>query len=207
MLVHDVEQGSPEWFAIRAGIPTASEFDKIITSTGKASTQAEAYMHRLIAEKVTGGTCSDFDGNGWTDRGNELEPEAVTAYEFVTDRPTEVIGFVTNDFITYGCSPDRLVGEEGLLEVKCPAAHTHIGYLLKQEVPTAYKVQVQGQMFVCDAAWCDFISYHPQLEPLIIRVERDPDFIQKLSDALEQFTEKMNEKYERLKEIGIVPVA
>lgn len=199
MQLHEVEQGTPEWHQVRLGIPTASCFDKIITPTGKPSTQAAAYENKVIAEILTGKSADTFEGNVWTERGKELEPDAVDFYEMQTGLDTRIIGFVTNDENTFGCSPDRLVGENGLLEIKCPAPHTHVQYLIDKEIDKGYYPQVQGQLFVTGREWCDWLSYHPEMPPVIIRVERDVEFIETLEKLLEKFIKNVSAK---LKKIG-----
>lgn len=187
MLVHDFEQGSPEWFQARCGIATASEFSKIITTTGKPSTQREAYLNTKVAELLAGGEVEKWEGNQWTERGNELEANAVAYYEFINDAECKPVGFVTDDERTYGASPDRLIGDDGLLEVKCPAPHTHVSYLREGKLPTNYFIQVQGQLLVTERKWCDFISYHPKIKSFIVRVDRDEPFIDRLRQSLIDF--------------------
>lgn len=202
MKIIDCQQGTPEWFSARLGLPTASEFDKILTPTGKPSTQWEAYANRLLAEMLVGKPVDSFEGNGWTERGNELEPEAAKFYEFTNEIETLTVGFVTNDEGTYGCSPDRLVGNDGLLELKCPAPHTHIQYLLDKKIDQKYYPQVQGQLLVTGRAWVDLVSYHPEMPPVVIRVPRDETFIMALDDALKDFTHKLQAKRKRMVELG-----
>lgn len=187
MLVHDVEQGSPEWFAARLGIPTASEFSKIITATGKPSTQATDYALTLVAEQMLGHEVEKWQGNMWTDRGKELEQEAADYYELTTGVTLQKVGFVTNDEKTMGCSPDRLVGDDGLLEIKCPAAHTHLKYMLDKKLDASYMPQLQGQLLVTGRKWVDIISYYPEMKPVIIRVHRDEAYLAKLGEYLHSF--------------------
>lgn len=198
MIVHDCTQGSPEWFAARLGIPTASEFDKILTSTGKISTQAETYMNRLIAERFMGKPAQEFEGNAWTERGNELEPQAVQFYELQNDMDTQAVGFCTDDARTMGASPDRLINGDGLLEVKCPAPHTHVQYMLTRSLDKKYWPQVQGQLLVTGREWVDLISYHPEMPPVIIRIERDDKYLAALAQAIQLFHEKLEEKLNKL---------
>lgn len=201
MRIHnDMEQGSEAWFKARSGIPTASYFEKILSPTGKPSTQAEGYANQLLAEIMTDGAVETWGGNMWSERGNELEPEAVLFYEMQTDIETERVGLVTN----YGvaCSPDRFVPSEGLLEVKCPSPQVHVKYLLKNKMESKYIPQVQGQFLVTGRKWCDWMSYHPEMPPVIIRVERDEEYITKLSGALQEFLEKIETKKLKLIELG-----
>lgn len=191
MIIHDVEQGSPEWFAARLGIPTASEFSKIITATGKASTQATDYCLTLLAEKLLGREVEKWQGNMWTERGKELEQEAADYYELTTGLTLNKVGFVTNDEKTMGCSPDRLVGEDGLLEIKCPAAHTHLKYMLDKKLDASYWPQLQGQLYITGREWVDIISYYPEMKPVIIRVDRDALYLEKMDEHLDGFILEM----------------
>lgn len=205
MIVHDVIQGSDEWFKLHCMIPTASGFDKIITpAEGKPSSQATAYKHHLLACWIIGGPPEEFS-NFWTDRGTETEPEARDAYGLQTGNDVEQVGFITRDDGMVGCSPDGLVGEPGCVEFKCPAPHTHVGYLLKGTLPTQYKPQVQGQLLIAKRDWCDFMSYHPDMPPVRIRVHRDEAYIGKLETALDKFVTQLLEGREQLRQKGMGP--
>lgn len=186
MILHDCEQQSEEWFRLRIGIPTTSEFSKIVTPTGKLSAQADGYMHWLLAEWICGHPLENPETR-WMERGHDLEPQAVKSYEFERDSETEKIGFVTTDDGMIGCSPDRLVGSDGLLEIKCPAPQTHVGYMLNRSVDKAYWPQVQGQLFVTERGWVDIQSYCPGFPTVIIRVERDENYLATLGEALRGF--------------------
>ena len=201
MIILDIDQRSPDWFSARCGIPTASAFDRILTPTGKASTQAEAYAHTLLAERITG--CSQgWGGNGWTERGTELEDQAREYYSFVTGREVQQVGFCLTDDRLCGCSPDGLVGEDGLLEIKCPAPHTHVKYLLSGGMVSDYLPQTQGQLYVTGRQWVDFLSYCPGMEPLLVRVERDQAYIDKLAAALVAFHVELRTKEAALRARG-----
>ena len=117
MKIHDCKQNTTEWLDLRAGIPTASQFDRIITPTGKPSASAIPYMHQLLAERLMGRPITGYVSFDM-DRGKDLEPEAVSFYEFTQDVETMPVGFITNDEETIGASPDRLIGSDGLLEIK-----------------------------------------------------------------------------------------
>lgn len=197
MIAVDLEQGSEEWFIARCGIPTASNFDKIISPTGKKSTQAQAYMNTLLAEWVTQQKDS-IKQSEWMLRGTELEPEARQAYEFITDKPVRQTGIVYKDEKKLvSCSPDGLMDDRGL-EIKCPAPGTHVGYILSGEIPSTYIPQVQGSMWVCGFDKWDFVSYHPEIKPLIITIERDDTFIKTLDKLMEQFIDELLEKRKKL---------
>ena len=191
-IYHDrIEQRTADWFQIRAGIPTASDMERIITHGGKASGQAEAYMNKLLAEWVLGeAIVGDYESRHMLD-GRENEEPAVKAFEFQTGLKTAKVGFVTTDDGLIGCSPDRLVEDHGTLEIKCPASQTHIGYLLSTSVADDYKVQVQAQMWICEREKSWVSAYHPRLAPVIIEIPRDDAFIAKISAAVRTFVDVM----------------
>jgi hypothetical protein len=201
VIIHNVIQGTTEWLAVRAGIPTASAFDRIVTPKGKASAQAEKYMFMLLAERIMQHPVLQIQTN-WMGRGKELEGEAVLYYEGVRELDTSVIGFVTNDDGTIGASPDRFVGDDGLLELKVPAEHTHVGYLLTRAVDAEYYPQVQGQLWITGRKWLDIMSYHPEMPPAIVRVERDDGYIATLAGSVTAFSEALELKAAELREKG-----
>lgn len=197
MRVHDFEQGTPEWLQARLGIPTASCFSKLITSAGKKSTQIDGYLNTLVAESLMGEPAESFQTD-WMARGNELEPEARAWYEFQTDSDIQQVGFVTLDDSTAGASPDGLTDGSGL-ELKCPKAETHVGYLRSNKLPAAYVPQVQGCMWICERETWDFVSYHPLMPKLLITVQRDDAFIATLAGLVSEVNSR---KLEILESIG-----
>jgi len=200
--IHNVPQGSDAWLALRLGIPTASNFHKIVTPTGKLSTQARGYMFTLIAERLLGYSVEEIGNLHWIARGKELEPKAITMYEFERDVETEPVGFVTTDDGRMGCSPDRLIkNRPGALELKCPAPQTHICYMI-DGFGTDYVPQVQGQMLIGEWEWVDRYSHHPDLPPVLQRTLRDDAFIAKLRDALDAFCEQYDRTLEKVKARG-----
>lgn len=189
MEVFDVEQGSEEWFVLRRGLLTGSRLGKIITpKTGKLSAQANTVMAELIAEPM------EPDSGGfstyWTERGILMEEEAALWYEFQNNVVTDRVGFVKN--LGAGFSPDRFVGDDGMLEIKCPKGSTHVKYLLSGELPDEYKAQVHGGLIICERKWCDFVSYHPEFRPLVVRVEPD-DYTETMRLVIEDFIERLEE--------------
>jgi len=201
MQINSCEQGTEEWFDARRGIPTASEFKSILTSQGKPSTTQTTYMYKLMAEWLMEKTPESYT-NEWMERGKELEGEAGAFYELNTGVEIAHVGFATLDNGMAGCSPDGLLVGGGL-ELKCPAPHTHVKYLLANKCPAEYIPQVQGSIWICEAQWWDFMSYHPDMPPLIIRVPRDQAFIDQLSAEVHSFTAKMLEKRQQLlKQLG-----
>lgn len=183
MLVHDVEQGTDAWHALRAGMPTASEAKKIITASGTESAQLDGYAVDLARDKHARRPMLLWGGNKWTDRGKELEPEAADMYSMMNDVDVDLVGFCTDDEQTFGCSPDRLVGTEGLLEIKC-LPKNHVPCLLywqkNQKCPPDYYPQVQFQLMVTEREWCDLYFYQPGLPDLVIRIEPIQEYQDKL---------------------------
>lgn len=192
MRIIDVIQGSEAWEQIRKGLPTASNFSRIVTpARGQLSSAWTGYAATLMAE--LSGAVVPMMPTQWMDWGTEQEPYAVAAYEKLTGLKTEVVGFVfPDDHGRYGCSPDRLVAHDGLLEVKCPKPETLVEYHVNGEFPGEYRPQVQGQLYITNREWCDFFVYHPQLKPFLIRVERDEKYIANLAVALEEFCDNLD---------------
>ncbi len=191
-------QRTPEWYAARLGVPSASNFEKIITPGGKASTQIVGYTNRLIAERIMGKPCDPDEPNSAMQRGTELEPEARDYYSLIAGEIVEC-GFCLHDDHDFGCSPDGLVGADGIVEIKCPMPWTHVEYLRDGVIPSKYIPQVQGQLLVTGRKWCDFISYHPDMKPLIVRVEADRDYQAKLLDLLVNMIHEIKTQSEALK--------
>jgi hypothetical protein len=199
MIVHEAPQGTEEWFADRLGIPSASMADKILSPTGKPSTSAGKYANQLLAERLTGRS-GGFAGNAHTERGNELEPEARGYYAFISGCEVKEVGFCTNEEGTFGCSPDGLVGTDGMLEIKVPSPAVHVGYLLGNKLPTTYISQVQTQLWVTDRKWLDLLSYSDAMESLVVRVLPDKDWHKAWAVELAKFTEQMAAKWKTLQE-------
>lgn len=195
------EQGTEGWLRDRLGCPSGSNFSKLITSTGKPSTSAEGYINQMIAEKLMNNMASEVKVTEWMTRGTELEPQARSFYEFASGNDVVEVGFCKADDWEYGVSPDGLVNDDGLLEIKCPAPSTHVGYLKSNKLPSTYKQQVMGQLLVTERQYCDFMSYHPDMPALIVRVERDEPYIDLLRIELEKACEQIERDYQRLKEL------
>lgn len=199
MRVNNHEQGSAEWLESRLGRPTASNFGKLITPTGKPSSSADGYINELIAQKITG-EIPEFFKSEAMQRGNDLEPSAKALYEFTHDVEVVEVGLCLHDTLDCGASPDGLIGDDGGIEIKCPLPHTHVGYLKDGKVPTKYIPQIQGCLWITNREWWDFMSYHPSMEDLIVRVYRDEAYITKLADAVMsavEIIETESEKWSR----------
>lgn len=189
MIYLDCEQGSAEWHAARAGIPTASNFAKILTPKGRASAQAATYANTLLAEWLAGGPVASFESD-WMRRGKELEAEARELYEFHTNADVTQCGFVyMTDYA--GASPDGLIGTDGGLEIKVLAPHNHVKLLLENRMPADYYAQIQGCMWLTEREWWDFCAYSPSLPVFIETIQRDQSYILKLKDAVEGFLEDL----------------
>lgn len=191
MITHDVEQGSPEWFALRLGIPTATDFSDIVTAAkGDLAAAHDKLINRLIDELARPQMQELFAGNRHTERGKELEPDARNLYRLLGKGELRQVGFITRDDGRAGCSPDSLVDchtdSPGGLEIKCPDGHTHVGYLRAGTLPNDYRQQVHGSMVISGRKWWDFMSYCPGYRPLIVRVHWN-EYTDKVAAGLEQF--------------------
>ncbi len=209
MIILDHEQGTPEWFAARMGKPSASCFSKLITTGGKPSTSASGYIDELIAECLTGES-EPFYVNEHMIRGTELEPEAREAYEYISGYTVDECGFILDDSEAFGCSPDGII--EGSLpfidedfmwglEIKCPAAKTQVKYLRDpQTLVKAYYQQIMGCLLVVqDADWWDVFSYHPNMGHVLVRVERDEDYLKLMAVEIKAATDAIKNQVERLR--------
>lgn len=206
--IDDVKQGTPEWHELRLYIPTASHFERILTPKKLAPSTNNSYLMEKLAQWAVGGPIDELDGGGlggWTHRGTEMEEEAVTSYEFEMNVDTKPGGFFLRDDRMVGGSPDRLVGDDGVLEIKCPAAKTHIGYLLRGNVAEEYKCQVQGLLWITGRDWADVMSYSPIMPNSIVRMARDEPFIVALKAAVDAFVERLLSGREELRRRGLVP--
>jgi hypothetical protein len=192
----DVQQGSPEWIQARLGLPTASSFDRLLTKTGKVSASASKYLAELAAEWYLGAPLSDYQ-SPFMERGSQMEQEAVAFYEMANDVDTVPVGLCLTDCGRAGASPDRLVGDDGCLEIKCPSAAVHMHYVL-HGAPDEYRPQAQGQLWVTGRKWVDLLCFHPSIESVLVRVERDEDYIADMEAVVFAFADRLAEAKERL---------
>ena len=202
LIFNNLEQGSEEWLKLRMGIPTTSSFGSIITPEGKASKSMQDYSDKLLAELLFGYSEPYFQTYAMQ-RGTELEPQAVAYYESIKKVKAKEVGFITTTDGRIGCSPDRLIGDKGLLEVKCPMEKQHTKNLISGEIDKKYIPQVMGQMWVSKREWCDWMSYHPDAPASIVRVERDEEYIGKLEEVMNDFLDLIDNKVDVLKTKGI----
>jgi hypothetical protein len=200
MRVSNFEQGTEEWFKSRLGCPSGSGFSKLVTSVGKQSTSADTYINGLIAEKLTQVVPEGYT-NEWMQRGTDLEPQARAYYELIREETVQEIGFCKHDTLECGVSPDGLVGLDGGLEIKCPAPATHVKYLRMGKLPSEYKAQVMGCMWITERDWWDFLSFHPDMPAFLIRVTRDQDFINALEAEVRRACEIIEEQVAQLEKL------
>lgn len=196
--VFTCEQYSPEWYKVRCGIPTASDFDKIVTTKGEISKQRERYLFQLAAERLTKCPAETYQ-NEIMLKAKQLEDEARKYYEFAKRVKVKQVGFCLWESPGYGCSPDGVVGKPGLLEIKCPIGSTHVKYLVENKLPIEYFPQTQGQLLVTGKQWVDFMSYVQGVKPLIVRVKPDKAFQFKLKKALELFCSDLDRLVRKIK--------
>jgi len=198
-----IEQGSPEWQALRIGKLTASRVaDMLATVKTGESASRKNLKADLIVERLTNQKTESFT-SGAMNRGIETEPQARAAYEVKTGNFVDQIAFVDHPSIKmFGCSPDGLVDNEGAIEIKCPNSATHLEYLETQTIPKKYITQMQTQLCVTGRKWCDFVSFDPRLpEPLnllIIRVERDDEYISMIESEAIKFLQEVQDKVDNL---------
>lgn len=200
-----MEQGSTEWFAARLGKVTASRVADVIAKTKTGySTSRENYMAQLVCERMTG-TQGESYSNAAMQWGTDQEPLARAAYEAAKDVLVDEVGFIVHPtIIAAGASPDGLVGDDGLIEIKCPNTATHIDTLLSDKVPSKYNTQMQWQMACTGRKWCDFVSFDPRmpegLQLFIQRVDFDEQYVKMLEAEITEFLGELETKIERLNE-------
>lgn len=190
MIVHNnIKQGSKQWHALRAGLPTGSNFKRLVTGTGVASTGLNGYAIQLAKEKMSGLDADGFGGNKYTERGHAIEAEARMTYEFTKSVKVDQVGFISDDLVTHGVSPDGLVSDDGSIEIKGLTAEEFISaalyYVDTGRCEPGYVPQTQGIMMVAERKWCDWIAYHPDYPIIIIRQYPDPQIQSLLIEQLE----------------------
>lgn len=199
--VFNCEQGTPEWYACRAGIPTASEFATVLMQgqkKGEPSKTRRKYMLTLIGERLTGQPSEGYV-NGHMLRGKEHEPAARQLYRAMNyDLKTEQVGFIRNG--DKGCSPDLFVGDSGMAEFKSNQPHILLEMHLADEVPKEHECQLQGNLWVAEREWIDFMSYWPGLDPFVKRVYRDEKAIKSIALGVEIFNNELHELMAKLEQ-------
>lgn len=196
-VILDCDQGTPEWHAARAGIPTASEF-KAILAKGEGKTR-RSYMLRLAGEIITGEPAETYS-NHHMERGKAMEAEARDLYAFMTDAEPQLVGFIRNG--DKGASPDSLIGDNGLLEIKTKLPALLIEALLKDEFPAEHKAQCQGALWVAEREWIDIAVYWPGMPLFVKRATRDEAYIKTLAAEVDRFNAELHEIVERVNRYG-----
>lgn len=201
MQIIDCEQNSVEWHSARCGIVTASQFKTVLANgrSGAESVTRRKYLYTLAGEIITGEPAESFT-NRHMERGHEMEGEARNFYSFLLDAEPQRVGFIRND--RKGASPDSLIGKDGILEIKTAIPSVLIELLMKDQFPPEHKAQAQGQIWIAERDWIDICVYWPGVPPLIKRADRDEAYIQKLSDAVDQFNEELDDIVSRIRSYG-----
>jgi putative phage-type endonuclease len=205
MKIEIVEQGTDSWKAIRLGRVTASRVADVIAKTKSGYSASRAnYQAELICERLTGASADGFT-NAAMQWGTANEPNARALYEFLRDTEVQQVGFVHHPKIDMaGASPDGIVGDNGLIEIKAPNTATHLETLLSEAVPGKYITQMQWQMATCERLWCDFVSFDPRLpaemQLFVKRVERDDALIAELEKEVRAFLADLDAKIASLTE-------
>lgn len=198
MKIHNFEQRTEDWYNIRKGKMTASNAETIIAN-GKG---LETYIYNLMAEYYSSAEKENYI-NADMQRGIDLEPEARLEFEFYTDLDVQEVGFIEyNDFI--GVSPDGLIGDDGLIEIKCPNDSIYFKLLLSNNIKPEYIAQMQMQMYVTNRQYCYFVSYNPNFEKslYIKKINRDEEMIDKLKKGLERGTQLIKEIKKNFRKVG-----
>jgi putative phage-type endonuclease len=198
----EILQGSPEWFEKRGGMISASRMCQMMAD-GQGITR-DKYKYKLAVERLTGKPIMDGFKTEYTERGVELEPQARDYYEFYSGSTITQVPFIYHAETKIGlASPDALVDDDGLLEIKCPKYSTHIGYLINKKIPRAYLLQIFWQLACTKRKWCDWMSYCPELpanmKALIIRVDRNEGEIQTLEREARKFNNEVNDLVSKLR--------
>jgi putative phage-type endonuclease len=199
----EIIQGTPEWFAQRLGKVTASRVADIIAKTKSGySTSRANYLAQLVAERLTGRVAESFS-NAAMQHGTETEPLARMAYEAETGLMVTEVAMIDHPTIPMtGASPDGFVGDQGLVEIKCPNTATHIDTLLSDKTQSKYIPQMQWQMACTGKKWCDFVSFDPRLpedmQLFVARVDRDDAYIAELEAEIKTFLSEVETTVQRL---------
>lgn len=198
-VIKDIEQGSEEWHALRYGWITASKFKDVIAG-GQGKTR-KSYMYQLASEILTDMRAESYT-NEYMEWGTETEPQARAMYEFDSGNKVDQVTFIRHDTLKAGCSPDGLIGDSGLIEIKCPKTSTQIETFLSGKMPTIHRAQVQGQLWITEREWCDFVSFDPRINAassyFCVRVERDEEYIKELAEKVEVFESELLKMVEKL---------
>lgn len=200
-----IKQNTAEWFDLRRGLITASSMRQILTPTNKPAKNEEsrAYLNELLAERITGRSAPSFR-NADTMRGHDLEPLARDLYAEKYNCTVEQCGFITRTMrpgVSFGYSPDGLITDEALLEIKCPRPRNHIRTILNDQVPQEYVMQCQAGLAVSGRDWLAYVSYCPGLPLYVKIVQPDPELIDRICDAVIEAERQLSEMQDRYKDV------
>lgn len=201
-----MEQRTEEWFSARLGKVTASRVADVVAKTKSGYSASRAnYMAQLVVERMTNKQAESYS-NAAMEWGTEQEPLARAAYEAEVDVLVEEVGMIDHPTVEMsGASPDGLVGDDGLVEIKCPTTTTHIDTLMGEQAPKKYYDQMQWQMACTGRKWCDFVSFDPRmpegLQLFVKRVERDDEYIAMLESEVATFLQEVSDKVNKLKSL------
>ena len=199
-----MEQRSEEWFQARLGLVTASRVADVLAKikSGESASRRN-YKIQLVSERLTGERQETYI--------NQAMQDGIDREQFARDKyvqqfgEVEEVGFVKHPTLEAGASPDGMVGDDGIIEIKCPMGSTHTETLMTQDIPSKYVPQVQFQLLVTGRKWCDFVSYNPMfpehLQVFVKRIEADPVYQKELESEVRKFLEEVNDVINKLKEI------
>lgn len=201
----EAEQRSEEWFKARLGIPTASDFDKVVAT--KTTATYKNFVAEKAAERLAGQPYSELSGRSFTSWemqwGTDNEPVARLQYALASGNEVAETGLWLHDEGIAGASPDGFINGDGTLEIKCPNTATHIETLRKGSVPSQYRWQVQGQLWITGRNWCHFVSFDPRLpenaQMIVIDVYRDEQMIARLENEVRDFLKEVESMVEFVK--------
>jgi putative phage-type endonuclease len=202
-----MEQRTPEWFAKRLGLVTASRIADVMAKvkTGTAASRS-GYMTQLVTERLTGQPTEGYQSAAM-EWGIEQEGAARAAYEARTGVLVDEVDFVRHPILEAGASPDGLVGEDGCIEIKCPNTATMLEYIEDRSVPRKYLLQIQWQLACTGRNWCDFVAYDPRLpahlQLLVIRVPRYEEVIEQIAAEVGRFLTELRDRVEHLRELRL----
>jgi hypothetical protein len=200
----ECEQGTPEWYRARMGIPTASEFKTLlgIKKDARDKKTRDTYLKKLAGEILSGMPMESYQ-NEYMQRGKEMEAEARDKYAFLFGVEPQIVGFGRNG--RKGCSPDSLIGDAGMIEIKTKAPHLLIDCWDRDECPSEHYAQCQGALWVAEREWIDFVAYWPNMPLFVKRVTWDPDYIAALRQAVDDANAEIDEIVARMRSRGAAP--
>lgn len=197
MEIFDFEQGSGDWFSARLGLPTASEFATVLAKgkDGGDSKTRKTYLYKLAGEIITGEPMESYS-SAHMERGKAMEDEAREAYAFIANVEPQRVGFIRNG--RAGASPDSLIGNDGLVEIKTKSSHLMVETIIKDSFPPEHHAQCQGQLWIAEREWIDIAVYWPGFPLFVKRATRDEAFIKRLSEAVSEFNTELDEIVSRV---------